>query len=138
MTVVRPARNGRAGSDICVEMNIALWVVQGLVAFAMLGAGAMKLTMPRVKLAEKQKWAASYSDGNVKLLGLAEVLGGVGLVVPMATGILPILTPIAAVCLLIIMGGAVKTHAELKEPVVPPAILGALCLLIAVGRFGVF
>jgi DoxX-like family len=119
-------------------MNYALWIVQGLVAFAMLGAGAFKVVTPRLKLAEKQKWAATWSDGNVKLLGLAEVLGAVGLVVPWWTNIAPILTPIAAVCCLVLMSGAVKTHADLKEPVVPPAVLALLCAFIALGRFGVF
>ncbi len=57
---------------------------------------------------------------------------------PWAKGILPILTPIAAVCLLIIMGGAVKTHLDQKESPAPPVILGALCLFVALGRFGIF
>ena len=118
-------------------MNLALWIAQGLVAFAMLAAGAFKVATPRLKLAEKMKWAATWSDSNVKLLGLAEVLGGVGLVVPWLTGIMPILTPIAACGLVVIMAGAVKTHLDLKESPVPPAVLGLLCVFIAVGRFGV-
>jgi hypothetical protein len=117
-------------------MSIAIWIISGLVAFAMLGAGLAKLALPRAKLAEKQKWAATWTDANVKLLGLAEVLGAVGLIVPFATHILPILTPIAAVCLAVLLGGAVKTHIDLKEPFVPPALLGLLCLVIAAARFG--
>jgi hypothetical protein len=118
-------------------MNVALWIVTGLLAFAMLGAGAMKIFVPREKLAEKQKWAASWTDGNVKLLGVAEVLGAIGIIVPQATGILPILTPIAAVCLAILMAGAAKTHIDLKEPPVPPVILGLLAIFVAIGRFGI-
>ena len=116
-------------------MHLAVWIVSGLVAFAMFAAGGMKIATPRVKLAEKMKWAASWTDANVKLLGLAEVLGAIGLIVPVATGILPVLTPIAALCLAVLMGGAIKTHIDMKEPVVPPAILGALCLFIAAARF---
>jgi hypothetical protein len=119
-------------------MNIALWIAQGLLAFAMLGAGAFKLATPRLKLAEKLKWAATWTDANVKLLGLAEVLGAVGLVVPWLTGILPVLTPVAALCLLVLMAGAVKTHLDLKEPPAPAAVLGALCIFVALGRFGLF
>jgi uncharacterized membrane protein len=119
-------------------MNIALWIAQGLLAFAMLAAGALKVVTPRAKLAEKMKWPARWTDTNVKLLGLAEVLGGVGLVVPWATAILPILTPVAAVCLLIIMAGAVKTHLDQKESPAPPIVLGALCVFVALGRFGIF
>lgn len=116
-------------------MNLALWIVQGLVAFAMVAAGAFKVATPRLKLSEKMVWAKTWSDTNVKLLGLAEVLGGVGLIVPGLTGILPVLTPVAAICLAILMGGAVKTHLDLKEPAAPAAILGALAIFVAVGRF---
>jgi hypothetical protein len=119
-------------------MHTALWIASGLLAFAMLGAGAMKLVTPRVKLSEKFKWAATWSDGNVKLLGLAEVLGGIGLIVPWITGILPILTPIAALCIVVLMIGAVKTHLDFKEPAAAPGILALLGVFIALGRFGVF
>lgn len=116
-------------------MNTALWIMQGLVAFAMVAAGGLKLFTPRLKLAEKMKWASSWTDANVKLLGLAEVLGAVGLIVPGLTGILPILIPVAALCLAVLMVGAVRTHAVLKEPVVAPAVLAVLCVAIAVLRF---
>ncbi len=119
-------------------MNTTLWVVQGLLAFAMFGAGTFKITTPHAKLAEKMKWATTWPPARVKLLGLAQVLGAVGIVVPWATGIAPVLTPIAACCLLVLMLGAVKTHIDLKEPVVAPAVLSVLALFIALGRFGVF
>jgi urea transporter len=124
-------------SEHPIAMNVALWIAQGLVAFAMLAAGGLKVVTPRVKLAEKLKWAATWSDANVKLLGLAEVLGAVGLIVPWLTWIAPVLTPVAAVALTIIMVGAAKTHLDHKEPLVAPAVLGALCVFIALGRFGV-
>jgi hypothetical protein len=118
-------------------MNIALWIAQGLLAFATFGAGAFKIAMPQGKLSEKMKWAASWQPGRVKLLGAAEVLGAIGLIAPLLLGILPILTPIAACCLFVLMVGAVKTHIDLKEPFVPPAILAALAVFVALGRFGV-
>ena len=117
-------------------MSLALWIISGLVAFAVFGAGAFKLATPRLKLAEKMKWSVTWTDTNVKLLGLAEVLGAAGLILPVALGILPVLAPVAAVCLAILMAGAVKTHIDLKEPFAPPAILLVLCLVIAVGRSG--
>jgi len=119
-------------------MNVALWVIQGILALVMLAAGSLKVVTPREKLAPKLKWTASWSDGSVKLLGLAEALGAAGLVVPWLTGIAPILTPCAAVCLLVIMIGAVKTHIDFKEPAAAPAVLGVLCGFVALGRFGVF
>lgn len=70
-------------------MNIALWIASGLLAFAMLAAGGTKLFVPRVKLLDKMGWAASWSDGRVKLLGLAQLLGAIGVIVPHATGITP-------------------------------------------------
>ena len=118
-------------------MNVALWVMQGLLAFAMFGAGTFKLTSPYEKFVEKMKWAAAWPPGRVKLLGLAQVLGAVGLVVPWATGIAPFLTPVAAGCLLVLMTGAVKTHADRKEPFLAPAILAVLCILVAIGRSAV-
>jgi hypothetical protein len=118
-------------------MNLVLWIVQGLLAFAMGAAGALKVVAPRVKLAEKMKWAATWTDGRFKLLGLAEVLGAVGLVVPWTTGILPVLTPVAALCLLVLMLGAVKVHLDRKESFAPPAVLAALAVFVAIGRSGV-
>jgi hypothetical protein len=119
------------------RMQLALWIASGFLAFAMSAAGGVKLVTPRVKLMERMKWAKTWSDGNVKLLGLAEVLGGIGLVIPQVTGILPILTPIAAVCLVVLMIGAVKTHLDLKEPAVAPGILALLGVFVALGRLGV-
>ncbi len=118
-------------------MQIALWIASGLLAFAMVGAGGFKLATPRVKLMERMKWAKTWTDGNVKLLGLTELLGGIGLIVPQVAGVLPILTPIAAVCLVVLMIGAVKTHVDLEEPAAPPAILALLGVFVALGRFGV-
>ena len=118
-------------------MNIALWIASGLLAFAMVAAGGAKLAIPRANLLEKMKWAESWSDGRFKLLGLAELLGGVGLIVPYVTGILPILTPVAAFCVVVLMAGAVKTHVDLKESPAAPAILALLGVFVALGRFGV-
>jgi hypothetical protein len=118
-------------------MQLALWIASGLLSFAMLAAGGVKLATRRVELMEKMKWARTWSDANVKLLGLAEVLGGIGLIVPQVTGILPVLTPIAAACLAVLMIGAVKTHRDLGEPVAAPGILALLGVFVAVGRSGV-
>lgn len=119
-------------------MDIALWIASGVVAFATLAAGGLKLAVPRVKLMEKMKWAATWRDGQVKLLGLAEALGGIGVVVPQATGLWPILTPIAAGGLAVLMIGAVKTHLDLEESPVAPAVVGLLAIAVALARFGGF
>jgi hypothetical protein len=117
-------------------MNTVLWILQAFLAFAMFAAGAFKALTPYDKLTPKMKWALSWPPERVKLLGLAEVVGAVGLIVPWLTGVLPILTPIAACCLLVLMLGAVKTHLDLKEPIIPPAVLAVVALVVALGRFG--
>lgn len=118
-------------------MNIALWIASGLLAFALVAAGGTKLAVPRAKLLDKMGWAETWSDGRFKLLGLAELLGGVGVILPHVTGILPVLTPVAAVCLVVLMAGAAKTHLDRKESPVAPAILALLGAFVALGRFGV-
>jgi uncharacterized membrane protein YphA (DoxX/SURF4 family) len=120
-------------------MNIALWIVAGLLALAFLGAGAMKLAQPREKLvASGQGWAEDASDGFVKFVGAAEVLGGLGLILPAALGILPILTPIAAAGLAVMMIGAIVVHARRHElpGAVPSVVLLLLAAFVAWGRFG--
>ena len=81
-------------------------------------------------------WADTYSDAGVKGIGAVEVLGAIGLVLPAATGIAPILTPIAAVGLALVMAAAVVVHVRRKEQFVPPLVLGVLSLVVAVLRFG--
>ncbi|MBX7193389.1 MAG: DoxX family protein [Sandaracinaceae bacterium] len=116
-------------------MNLGLWALQVLVALLVALTGALKLVVPRQTLATKMHWAKDWSDGRVKLLGLAEVLGAIGLVVPAATNILPVLTPIAALCLAVLMAGAVQTHRRLGEGFLPALVVLLLCLAIAAGRF---
>jgi len=118
-------------------MDIALWIASGLLAFALVAAGGTKVAVPRVKLLGKMGWAASWSDGRFKLLGLAELLGGIGVIVPHVTGILPVLTPVAALCLVVLMAGAAKTHVDRRESPAAAIILALLGIFVAVGRFGV-
>ncbi|MDX2007976.1 MAG: DoxX family protein [Meiothermus sp.] len=117
-------------------MDIVLWIVQVLLALAFLAAGAMKLTQPKSRLVANLKWAEDFSESNIKLIGLAEVLGALGLVLPMWTGILPWLTPLAAAGLAVLMIGASATHFRRKETMVPSGVLGVLAVLVGLGRFG--
>ena len=118
-------------------MDIAIWVVQGLLAFAFLMAGFMKMSQPKEKLAENMKWVEDFSPTAVKGIGLIEFLGALGLVLPMLTQIFPILTPIAASGLVIVMLGAAVVHFRRKEyPMIGVnLVLFALALFIAIGRF---
>ncbi|MET0162683.1 MAG: DoxX family protein [Microbacteriaceae bacterium] len=108
-------------------MLIAYWIVAGLLALAMLAAGAMKTVRPKPQLhAAGMAWVEDFSATQVKLIGIAEVLGALGLVLPMLTGIAPILSPIAAAALLVIMIGAAVVHVRRAEPPVPGMVLSAL------------
>jgi len=119
-------------------MNTALWVAQVFVASVVTLTGTSKLVLQREQLARQMHWATRWPRGRIKLLGLAEVAGAVGLVLPTATGIAPVLTPIAAACLAVLMAGAIRTHVRLGEGFLPAVVIGVLCVGIAVGRFGGF
>src|SRR5208282_5389372 len=92
--------------------------------------GTAKLVFSRERLTPKMHWAATWPRGRIKLLGFAEVAGASGLVLPTATGIAPVLTPVAALCLAVLMAGAVRTHRRLGEGVVPAVVVGLLCVAI--------
>jgi uncharacterized membrane protein YphA (DoxX/SURF4 family) len=117
-------------------MGIAVWVAQVLLAVVFLGAGATKLMQPKEKLAKNMGWVEDFSQPTVRLIGALEVLGAIGVVLPALTGILPWLTPLAALGLVLLMAGAVYTHLRREEgsAVVPPAVLLLLAALVAVGR----
>ena len=115
-------------------MNIALWVVQILLAAVFLAAGGVKLLLPREELLAKLPYTQDYTDAQNKGIGAAEVLGAIGLVLPWLTGIAPWLTPLAALGLAITMVGAIRVHARRDEPVIMNIVLLALALFVAVGR----
>jgi len=119
-------------------VNVFLWIVAGLLALAFLGAGAMKLSQPREKLAASMGWVNDFSAPMVKTIGALEVLGALGLILPAVTGIAPILTPLAAVGLLLIMIGAIVTHLRRGEArtIVVNVVLLLLAAVVAWGRFG--
>ncbi|UXX77788.1 DoxX family protein [Reichenbachiella carrageenanivorans] len=118
-------------------MNVILWIVQGLLALMFLMAGAMKLSKPKKELREKLgDWVDQYSDISIKLIGLAELLGAIGLILPMAMGFFPILTPLAAIGLAMTMVGAMKVHYQRKEKskVITNIVLMLLALFVVIGR----
>ncbi len=118
-------------------MGVALWVIQGLLAVAFLGAGAMKLSQPKEKLAQNMGWVEDFSQPAVRLIGAVEVLGAIGLVLPALTGILPWLTPLAALGLVLTMVGAALTHLRRKEygNIAVNVVLLVLAAFVAYGRF---
>lgn len=118
-------------------MNITVWIMQSMLALAFVAAGGAKIAKDRAALLADTRmgWAREFSSSQIKMIGLAEVLGGIGLILPLATGVMPVLTPLAATGLAVLMGGAATTHLRRKESAAVPAILGLLSAGVAVGRF---
>jgi len=120
-------------------MNLTLWIVASLLAAVFLVAGPSKLFIPKEKLAKAPGggWVLDFSAGFVKALGAVEILGAVGLILPALLGIAPILVPLAAVGLALIMAGAAivefRRH-EFKHVLLNLTYL-ALAAFVAWGRF---
>jgi uncharacterized membrane protein YphA (DoxX/SURF4 family) len=116
-------------------MNIALWIVQGLLAAIFLFAGGMKLVMP---IEEMMKQMPIPLPGwFVQFTGIVEVLGAIGLILPWLLRIRPGLTPLAAAGLVIVMIGAtVYTLAAGDFATAPiPLVVGILAVFVAYGRW---
>ncbi|MBW9094520.1 DoxX family protein [Microbacterium jejuense] len=117
-------------------MIIALWILNGLLALAFIMAGSMKAVRPKSSLvASGMAWADDFADPTVKLIGVAELVGGIGLILPLLTGIAPILTPIAATALAVVMIGAIAVHVRRKENATPSVVLAVLSIASAVLGF---
>lgn len=94
-------------------MWIAYWILAGVLALAALGAGALKLLRSREALAAAgQGWVQDFRPVVVKAIGAAEVLGGVGVILPMLLAVAPLLAPIAALGLALLQAGAFVLHAR--------------------------
>jgi uncharacterized membrane protein len=117
-------------------MNIALWIVQGLLGAMFMFAGLSKLFQPKEKLKDRMPWVNDFSAGTVKFVGMSEMLGGIGLVVPWATHIVPVLTPIAGIGLAIIMilAGIYHLGKDEYRGVIICSVLLLLNVFIAYGR----
>ena len=121
-------------------MDLALWIVAGLLAAAYLAGGTAKLIVPKKKWATFPGggWANDFSAGAFRAIGALEVLAAVGLVLPAALDIAPVLVPLAAVGLVLIMAGATFTRIRRHEVtfMVGDLVYLALAGFVAWGRFG--
>ena len=123
-------------------MNVVLWILAAVLAAFFLAAGGMKLAQPKEKLAASPNmaWAHAFSPGALKAIGALEVLAAVGLILPAALGIVPVLVPLAALGLVLLMVGAAITHARRGESraIVMNVVLIVLAAVVAWGRCGPF
>lgn len=120
-------------------MNIALWVTQVLLAF-IYGSAAFRKLFQLEKVRANQEWARQSSDGYIRFVATSQLLGVAGMLFPIPIGILPWLTPLAAIGFCIIQILAAGWHIRLKEYRILPAnlFLFALSLFIVIGRRGLF
>ena len=113
-------------------MNAALWTAQILLTVIFLFTSALKLTTPIAELTKQMPGTAWF----VRPLGVAEVLGAIGVTLPWLLGIWPALTPLAAAGLVIIMIGATVYSVRLGAGVLVliPVVVGMLAAFVAYGR----
>jgi uncharacterized membrane protein len=119
-------------------MNTLLWIIQGLLAAMFTMAGLTKLTKSKEKLEKQFPWVIDFSMSTVRLIGLSELLGAIGLIVPWLTGIVPILTPIAAIGFCVIMILATNmVHLKKSEykGIATNIFIFLLSAFVAFGRF---
>ncbi len=120
-------------------MQTAYWILAGVLALSNLGGGALKFTRTKEKLyASGLHWVEDFSQQGIRGIAVAEVLGGLGLILPPLTHVAPVLAPIAAVGLAVLQVGAAITHVrrgELKIVFAANAPLVILSVVVAVLGF---
>lgn len=118
-------------------MSIALWIIAGIFAIAFTAGGIIKLTWSFDRYAAKLHWPADFSPGKVKFMGIVEVLGGLGLILPAFVAPIAGLVPVAASGMALYMSGAVTERirrSEFKDLLGDLLFLAAM-LFLAWGRF---
>ncbi len=118
------------------RLNVTLWTVQILLALIFAMTGTMKVVQPIAALAGSLPALAHVPPALVRFIGIAELLGAAGLILPAATRIAPVLTPVAAGALTLVMLLASLVHISRGEFTVllVPVLVGALCAFVAWGR----
>lgn len=122
-------------------MEIAYWIVAGVLVLAYVAAGGLKVVRPPAKLAESGlTWAPDFPAWTVKAIGVLEVLGAIGLILPPLTGVATVLAPLAAIGLVLVQVGAIITHVVRAE--VKTLLVNIVLLVLAVAAawlgFGVW
>ncbi|MDX1377791.1 MAG: DoxX family protein [Anaerolineales bacterium] len=121
-------------------LNIGLWIAQ-VSLLGIYGAYGVYKTFFTEKSKEKMAWTNGRTDNFIRFVGIAELLGGVGVVLPMLTGILPWLTVLSALGLTLIQGLAIFTeHLPKKEYKFLPLNLyfAAMSIFVVIGRWSLF
>jgi hypothetical protein len=127
MTPLRPKSN---------VLHISLWIVQVLLSMTLLWSSAMKLFQSPKELSDMWPWAGEVSVSLVKITGIVDLLGALGLVLPMLFRIKPILTVAAALGIILLMICAAIFHISRGEgsQIMPNVIFALLAWFVAWGR----
>ena len=96
-------------------MNTVGWILQGILTSIFLMAGSLKILQSEDKLNAMMAWTTRYPSSTVKLIGFVEILGAIGLILPLYYNIMPVLTPLSATGLAIIMVLAFLHHSKHNE-----------------------
>jgi uncharacterized membrane protein len=117
-------------------MDTILWVVQVILALGFLRLGITHAMRPE-SMRERIPWMWALPREGTLIVGILDILGAIGLILPAVTKIQPWLTPLAALCLAILMVFAIIFHATRRElpNIALNAILGLLAAFVAWGRF---
>ena len=121
-------------------LNIGLWIAQ-VSLLGIYGSYGVYKTFFTAMAKEKMPWAQGRSENFIRFVGIAELLGAIGIVVPTLTGILPWLTPLAAIGLTLIQISAIFTeHLPKKEYKILPLNLyfTAMSIFVLIGRWALF
>lgn len=118
-------------------MDRTLWIMQGFLAVFFLAPAFIKLTSTRQQLIDKKMLEMDGKLLPVRATGIVDLLAAIGITVPVLVGMLPVLTPIAAIGICIVMTGAFILHSKKKEYKVLPFLTLAfvLALIVAYYRF---
>ncbi|WP_329119270.1 DoxX family protein [Streptomyces sp. NBC_01465] len=119
-------------------MNTALWIVAGLLAVVFTTGSASKLFMSREKIIAFPggSWAEDFGAGSIKSIGAVEFLAALGLVLPAALDIAPVLVPVAAVGVAVLMTGAALVRLRRHDlAIAVDLVYLALAVFVAWGRF---
>lgn len=118
-------------------LNISLWVGQVILATMFIMAGVMKSTQPIEELGKALPWVNEVSAGLVRFIGISELLGGIGILLPSLLRIKPVLAPLAAAGLAVVMVLAFVYHIVKGEYSVLGinVLLAAIALFVAWGRY---
>jgi uncharacterized membrane protein YphA (DoxX/SURF4 family) len=118
-------------------LHIVLWIIQGLLALTFVGSGIWKLATPIPELASQMAWMGQVPPGVLYVTAVADILGGLGILLPSLTRIKPGLTVLAALGCVVLMLSAIIFHVSRGEAANTPfnILLAMLALVVAWGRW---